>query len=559
VPTSNVVYLDVSSGDLSTAREVVAARYPGRRLIELSHRQLRDSGWKGQLATFHSLKGEALIFYFDSFSDSKQSEIIPWLGLVHGCRETASVDRAGEWRVTMRRDWFWMVPRTILGLVCDLVVLIWSLFYLKFWRFNLPSRDARQVRPDVAYLFPYPLSPVAAGGAVTHIRGFLSGLASTGAHCRIFSGTPLPTDSYQVELIPSRRKLSVFWESKMLSYNSSFAARVQRLLKGRRPSLLYQRHGRFCMAGAILSRRLNVPLVLEYNGSEVWMSDYWDPARFRIWLRLCEEVILKSAALIVVVSDPLKDELLARGIPSERILVNPNAADPEYFHPDCGGKQIRQDLRLSSQEIVVSFVGTFSQWHGVAVLQEAIARLLRSESQSNMTFLLVGHGPLQGEMKSFLELEATGGKVIFTGRVSHEKVREYLDASDILVSPHVPMPDGSPFFGSPTKLFEYMAMGKGIVASTLDQLAKVLEHNVTAWMVEPGNIDQLNDAILRLAAQPALRTRLGMAARAEAIAHHSWRQNAERVTTFAGLYSSPVSDSPGAPEVHTQRRERSTA
>ncbi len=55
------------------------------------------------------------------------------------------------------------------------------------------------------------------------------------------------------------------------------------------------------------------------------------------------------------------------------------------------------------------------------------------------------------------------------------------------------MPDGSRFFGSPTKLFEYMAMGKGIVASRLDQLAEVLEHDQTAWLVTPGDVEELAD------------------------------------------------------------------
>ncbi len=84
---------------------------------------------------------------------------------------------------------------------------------------------------------------------------------------------------------------------------------------------------------------------------------------------------------------------------------------------------------------------------------------------------------------------------MFTGSLPREKVVEYLDASDILVSPHIPMPDGSRFFGSPTKLFEYMAMGKGIVASRLEQLAEVLEHDQTALLVTPGNVEELAEAI----------------------------------------------------------------
>ena len=85
--------------------------------------------------------------------------------------------------------------------------------------------------------------------------------------------------------------------------------------------------------------------------------------------------------------------------------------------------------------------------------------------------------------------------MIFTGALPHDKVAEYLDAADILVSPHIPMPDGSRFFGSPTKLFEYMAMGKAIVASRLEQLAEILEHDRTAWLVTPGNTEELAEAI----------------------------------------------------------------
>ena len=97
------------------------------------------------------------------------------------------------------------------------------------------------------------------------------------------------------------------------------------------------------------------------------------------------------------------------------------------------------------------------------------------------------------------------------------------------LSPHVPLEDGSEFFGSPTKLFEYMAMGKGIVASRLGQIGDVLADEETALLIEPGNAGQLADAILRLSESRELREQMGASARAEAMARHTWRQNAERV------------------------------
>jgi glycosyltransferase involved in cell wall biosynthesis len=116
-----------------------------------------------------------------------------------------------------------------------------------------------------------------------------------------------------------------------------------------------------------------------------------------------------------------------------------------------------------------------------------------------------------------------------TGSIPPSDVPSHLDACDILVSPHVPLPDGVEFFGSPTKLYEYMAAGKAIVASRLGQIGDVLEHGVTAWLVEPGDMGGLTAALRTLAEAPDLRLELGARARQQAIDHHSWRLNARQV------------------------------
>jgi glycosyltransferase involved in cell wall biosynthesis len=523
---SDTVYLHVWTGDRERARQLASEHYPGADLVELSHRALREDGWKGQVKAFRALKGRALVIYFDSFSDSKQTELIRWSGLLHRCDETVIVNRSADWLQYRRRDWLWMLPKTVFSLVADMCVFLFWLAYLQFLKATIkPAATPQAGTPDVAYLFPFPLNAVVAGGAVSHIRGVLGGLAASGHTCRIFSGTPLPVEVYSTELVPVRRKAYVFWESLMLSYNLRFVKEVISRLDGARPAVFYQRHGRFSIAGALLARRLHIPLVLEYNGSEIWMANYWDPTRFRTWLQLGEDVMLQCASLIVVVSEPLKEELLARGVPPQRVLVNPNGVDPDYFHPRCGGREIRKELGLTPQDVVVEFVGTFSHWHGIAVLQQAIVQLLQSDAKDRLRFVLIGEGPLHGEMREALATHEAAGKVIFTGLIAPSKVRAYLDAADILVSPHVPMPDGRPFFGSPTKLFEYMSMGKAIAASSLDQLAKVLTHGETAILSEPGNVNEFVAAVQLLASDAGMRECLGRRAREAAIERHTWARN----------------------------------
>src|SRR4029079_18728725 len=131
-------------------------------------------------------------------------------------------------------------------------------------------------------------------------------------------------------------------------------------------------------------------------------------------------------------------------------------------------------------------------------------------------FLLVGSGSLHVEVEKRLEAEVAVRRVIFTGAVGHKRVPGLLDACDILVAPHVPLADGSEFFGSPTKIFEYMAMGKGIVASRLGQIGEVLVDGETALLVEPGDVEELKAAILKLVEDAELRRRLGTNARAAA-------------------------------------------
>ena len=117
----------------------------------------------------------------------------------------------------------------------------------------------------------------------------------------------------------------------------------------------------------------------------------------------------------------------------------------------------------------------------------------------------------------------------FTNLIPQSEGSKYLAACDILVSPHVPNPDGSPFFGSPTKLFEYMSMGKAIVASNLDQIGEVLSDNETAILVKPGDSTELALGIEKLINNERLRQELGESARIEAMTNYTWHEHTKRI------------------------------
>ena len=530
-----LVYVLPLTGELADAKNFVARRFPGRELVTLEKRALREAGWRGQIKAFKKMRGEALIFFVRSWSELQEPQLIVWSSLLHHCRFTVLADSSGRALVCSRFARLLLLPKALASALNDVLVFAIAWLSLKLLMRNAQPawiREQSDVDMDLAYLYPYPLDAAMAGGALSHIEGFLSGVAASGSRCEVFSGRTFPFERAPINVIPVKRRLFLFRESLMLSYNLRFALSVRNLLRGRTVRALYQRHGRFMVAGALLSRWFRVPLVLEFNGLETWIADFWDPSRFTNLLRLCERVSLLLAHRIVVVSEPLKQELLNLGIPEDRILLNPNAVDPAAFYPGCGGRDVRNQLGFSETDVVVSFVGTFNYFHGVRVLEHAILKLLDAQGQDpvlgRLRFLLIGEGPLHAEISRSLE-KLEDHRVVFTGLLPHSLVPTYLDAADILISPHVPMPDGRPFFGSPTKLFEYMAMAKAIIASDLDQLSCVLRHERTGWLVEPGSVSELASAILLLAQNPALRSRLGEDARVSVTAEHTWRQNAERV------------------------------
>ncbi len=547
------VFLHAWTGNAEKGIQLVEGRYPGAEIAALSHRELRESGWKGQIRAFARLRGRALVFYFRSLADVREPELLIWVHLLHGCRETVLADETGNLTVITLSDCAGHLPKLIFGAIADLVVF--SSTWLHFRKLRkavtgAPPPATGEGSPDIAYIYPYPLNRDFSGGASTHFRGFLQGVAQNEGTCAVLSGCKLPFAlPFPVEQIPLRRKWFVLSESLMLSYNWQFAREARKLLAGRKPRVIYQRHGRFVIAGVLLARALGIPLVLEYNGSEVWIADHWDPARFAPWLRVAEEIALWGASTVVVVSEALKAELLARGMQPKHILVNPNGVDPSKFRPQCGGREkVRRSFGFEPHHLVVAFVGTYSYWHGVETLQEAIRKLLReypSEGFSgaivdNLRFLLIGNGPLLPEMRIALQEYEKQGRVAFAGIVSHDEVPDYLDAADVLVSPHVPMPDGRPFIGSPTKLFEYMAMGKAIIASRLDQLETVLKHGVTALLVRPGDVEELVAAVLMAASDRDLRDSLGRNARATVIANYTWKRNAANTLSAAGLRLRPA-------------------
>ena len=540
------VVLVVLSGGVQQALDSLAVLYPKSSLELILRSEFETGSSMTRLSALRARRPDVFAIATESLPWQRGQDLFMLFGAMAGAREVVILDAQGRLRKDSRSALIVQAPMRLAREAArsknamarareELTRLEKEVEKQK----ASPSADGavdadKQLR--ITYLRSTPGPGTQAGGAASHIKGVIEGLLELGAAVQVISNDALvgldpakvPVTRIDPESLGSTR--AVF----DIHNNAVFTRGAVALVQESPPDFIYQRYARFSWAGVVTSLVSKRPLFLEYNGSEVWVGRHWDRVSNLDLLERYERLNLAAATRIFVVSEVDRKNLEQASIPAEKIIVNSNGVDTEVFRPGVGGTQLRAELGLSKDELLVGFVGSFGPWHGVLVLAEAIKRI---PATVPLRFLFVGDGALQGEVKQMLRTENERHRVIFKGAVSHMEVPGLLDACDILVSPHIPLAAGADFFGSPTKLFEYMAMGKGIVASRLGQIGEVLDHEKTALLVEPGNEQELSDAIIRLAESRELRETLGTTARQVAIQRHTWKRNARKIVDAFGAWT----------------------
>ena len=530
------VVLLALSGDSARCHSKLVEIYPQASIEAISRGEFETGSLSARLASLRARRPDVFAIATERLAWQRGQNLFMLFGALAGARQVIMIDSHDGWVRRTRGDLIARAPFSLGGDAfsgaIDLVQSRRELQRLEHVvetfaaRLHVGARDSGALR--VVYLRATPGPGTQAGGAASHIKGVVAALRGLGVELDIISNdliAGLDASDERFTVIPPE---TVGGTRALFDIHNNlvFTRAAVPLVQYTDPDFIYQRYARFSWAGVAASVRTGRPLFLEYNGSEVWVGKHWDRVGSLGLLERYERLNLRAAARIFVVSEVERRNLEARGVAAEKIVLNPNAVDVELFRPGVGGAAMRRDLGIKETDLLAGFVGTFGPWHGVVQLAEAIKLI---PENVRLRFVFVGSGSLREQVEGILRNEIEARRVVFTGAVAHERVPALLDAFDILVAPHVPLADGSDFFGSPTKIFEYMAMGKAIVASRLGQIGEVLSDGETALLVEPGNVRELAAALVRVTESPELRARLGPNARAAAVQNHTWGHNARRV------------------------------
>ncbi|MCP5184580.1 MAG: glycosyltransferase family 4 protein [Pseudomonadales bacterium] len=366
-------------------------------------------------------------------------------------------------------------------------------------------------------------------GASVHVQQIVNALHKLGHQVTVVAASrgdeapclPVPvqqvrSDDHVANDGESRDRRVQARERRAMRDAECIAGHIQRLGSATRVDLVYERFCLFSRAGLTAARTLGVPLVVELNSPlRLEQREYRDLIH-EAEAAAVEHDVLAGADRVIAVSEPVADYARGCGAAAARVVVLPNAVDPEQFSPEVP----RIELPHAANRTVIGFSGSLKPWHGIDNLMHAFRELLAHDAGFHL--LIAGTGPLETWVNGFVAGAGLEDHVTTLGWCPNHELPAVLAAADILVAPYPPLDD---FYFSPLKLFEYLAMGRAVVASDVGQISAVLRHRENGLLVPPGDRQALARTLRDLGEDPPLRLSLSRGARETAL-RNTWQHTA---------------------------------
>ncbi len=310
--------------------------------------------------------------------------------------------------------------------------------------------------------------------------------------------------------------------------------RIEKIARRMRPHLL---HAHSPVLNAIpalrVGRRLGLPVVYEVRA-------FWEDAavghgsvrvggaRYRM-TRGLETWALRRVDAIATICEGLRGDIVARGIPAEKITVIPNAVDTgEFAAGGAADLRLRQRLGLDGA-LVLGFIGSFYVYEGLAVLLRALPKVLAAAPRVRV--LLAGGGPQEAQLKHLAAELGVADKVVFVGRVPREDVPHYYGLVDMLVCPRLSTRHTE--LVTPLKPLEAMARCCLLAASDVGGHRELIRNGETGVLFKPGDHSALTEAVMCLVNAPERWPLLTAAARRFVECERNWSASA---ASYQGVY-----------------------
>ena len=302
-----------------------------------------------------------------------------------------------------------------------------------------------------------------------------------------------------------------------ISGNFLFARIVSavRRLHGANPVHLIHAHSALPCghAAALLSRELNIPFIVTVHGLDAFSTTQVQGPAGR-WCARISQLVYRSAQRVVCVSEKVRERVQESAAAQVHTQVVYNGVDARLFAP-------REESGAS--DIILS-VGNLIPTKGHELLLRAFAAI--AQRFPVLTCQIIGDGPERGRLGRLARELNIATRVCFLGRQNRRQVAEAMQRCTVFALP-------SRYEGLGCVYLEAMAAGRPAIACSGQGIGDIIQHRVNGWLIEPGDLPGLADALSQLLENPQLAQKIGRAAR------HTVLQNftvAEQAARLAQLY-----------------------
>jgi len=305
-----------------------------------------------------------------------------------------------------------------------------------------------------------------------------------------------------------------------------------RLARTIRPELIHVSSGHrgyeTALVGLALRADLRRPVVYEVRSffEATWSADErWNEQGEQYRRRHDTETrAMRAADAIITIAESMREDIIARGVPAERVTVIPNGVDADAFAPLAPDPALRHKYGMDGR-FVFGYVSNLDHpRENQELLVEATARLLARGRKVGC--LIVGDGRRRGEVERIASKSGVGHAVVFTGRVPHDQVRSHYALLDAFVVPR--RDERAARTVTPLKPYEALAMERPLVVADLPALTEIAAPDERGLAFQAGDADALARALERLMDDPALGRRIGVAGREWVARERTWAANGPR-------------------------------
>lgn len=326
-------------------------------------------------------------------------------------------------------------------------------------------------------------------------------------------------------------KLPFHSEIKLMQ---ALAKRIERVARIEKPDILHAHSPVLNGLPALwVGHKLGIPVVYEirafWEDAAVDHGTYAENSPKYKMVRALETFTCRHATQVAVLCNGLKRDLIARGIPEDKLTVVFNGINPDDFHLLEPDPCLAQRLGVAGKR-VLGFLGSFYRYEGLSLLVDAMAKI--AAKRRDVVLLLVGGGEMESELREQVQKLGIQESVIFPGRIPHQEVPAVYALVDVLVYPRFSMRLTE--LVTPLKPLEAMAMCKPLIASDIGGHRELIQNGATGILAKPGNVNELVGALELLLDDAALRARLAMQGYEWVRANHSWQRT---LSVYADIYA----------------------